>query len=215
MFMCAWLIEKSTEETHYKREECDDGYIFWVQPGGQKIGDQVFESFVGFSADLKYSRSSKISRENRAVDKSLWTAVTTTTIGFVAQFVGLRAMHSSVILAQLVSTLIMAIIRAGLRTQRMEKKLDLIASSSKSRDFMQGHELDFLALHLEDIDDMFVSKTQGERILEGMSDNYSPWLTRKTHIYRFPSGYTSDQSQSSACYTHWWYGCPCLGWSSH
>lgn len=161
----------STQEIHYEKTKPNTGNIYWVQPGGQKIGDQVFQSFVGFSNDLKYSRSSKILLKSRGLDKSLWTAVTTTTIGFVIQFVGLRAIHSSVILVQLTSTVIMAIIRAGLRSQRMDKKRDLLTSHNQSRYDIKGHELDFLALHLEDVEKVFVSATQRESALAGMRNS--------------------------------------------
>ncbi|KAF3931369.1 Ankyrin-2 [Dactylellina cionopaga] len=135
MFLCAFIIERSTDEIHYKQLEKDPKNkckIYWVQPGGQSIGDQVFGSFIGYSDNSHYIRSTKSDQEgNTAV---LWIAVTTSTVGFVVQFVGLRSMHASVILVQIGATILMAIIRAMLRTQRLDEtfghreKLDGVAN---------------------------------------------------------------------------------------
>ncbi|KAF3158707.1 hypothetical protein TWF788_004536 [Orbilia oligospora] len=86
-------------------------------------------------------------------------------------FVGLREIHSSVIIAQLAATLIMAIVRAGLRSQRMAKETDILKKDNqeKYRNILQGHELDFLATKLEGIETMFVSSEQ-ERVLLGTAD---------------------------------------------
>ncbi|XP_014560939.1 hypothetical protein COCVIDRAFT_87718, partial [Bipolaris victoriae FI3] len=115
MFLCAYIIENQTDEIYYKRNHRVTSQLYWIQPGGQKIGDQVFEAFVGKSDDAEYIRSSRTDRDRPWVDIILWTAVVMTTIGFVVQFIGLRGMHSSVTVAQLISTLIMAVVRAGLR----------------------------------------------------------------------------------------------------
>ncbi|KAH6980727.1 hypothetical protein BKA56DRAFT_616564 [Ilyonectria sp. MPI-CAGE-AT-0026] len=68
------------------------------------------------------------------------------TIGFVAQFVGLRKLHPLVSVAQLGAMLVMSAIRSLLRTQRLSRKFNLLNGVS---DVLQGHELDWLALHLE------------------------------------------------------------------
>ncbi|KAF3191893.1 hypothetical protein TWF225_001098 [Orbilia oligospora] len=156
MFLCGYIIERATNETYYEKSgnETDRSQIYWVQPGGQKIVDQVFGSFVGFSNDHTYIKSSrpKAAFYSR-FDGALWIAVITTIFGFVTQFVGLRGIHSSVI---------MAIIRAGLRSQRMTKETDLVKKDSQERyrHILPGHELDFLATKLEDIGTLFVSPKQ-------------------------------------------------------
>ncbi|KAI1524447.1 ankyrin repeat-containing protein, partial [Pyrenophora tritici-repentis] len=162
MFLCAYIIEKQTDEVYYKRKHHVGNRLYWVQPGGQKIGDQVFEAFVGESDCTEYIRSSRTNPETKSqwVGTILWTAVIITMIGFVIQFIGLRAMHSSVTIAQLISTMIMAIIRAGLRSQRMYNNQDILAipkGNSSLRKNVMGHELDFLALHLENISAIDVS----------------------------------------------------------
>ncbi|KAK6353491.1 hypothetical protein TWF696_005454 [Orbilia brochopaga] len=62
MFLCAFVIEKSTDEVHYKQLQVDKKKlcrIYWVQPGGQSIGDQVFGSSIGYSENPYYIRSIK------------------------------------------------------------------------------------------------------------------------------------------------------------
>lgn len=76
---------------------------------------------------------------------SIWAAVTTTSIGFICQFLGLRASHSSVAIMQLGVTIFMSAIRAGLRSQRLRKENNFMADAP---DFYEGHELDCLTLKL-------------------------------------------------------------------
>ncbi|KAF3213301.1 hypothetical protein TWF106_009589 [Orbilia oligospora] len=167
MFLCGYIIEKTTYEVYYEQpgNETDMAQMYWVQPGGQKIGDQVFGSFIGSSKDRKYVKSSRVASRSK-FDEVLWFTVIITIFGFVIQFVGLRGIHSSVIIAQLAATLIMAIVRAGLRSQRMAKETDILKrdNQEKYRNILQDHELDFLATKLEGIETMFVSPEQ-ERVL--------------------------------------------------
>lgn len=69
-----------------------------------------------------------------------------TAIGFVLQFLGLRACHSSVSVFQLGVTLVMSTVRSALRTERLKKEDNLLVDRPDS---YQGHELDWLALKLE------------------------------------------------------------------
>ncbi|KAK6509749.1 hypothetical protein TWF481_004479 [Arthrobotrys musiformis] len=169
MFLCAFIIERSTDEVHYQqRDPRPDNKckIYWVQPGGQNIGDQVFGSFIGYSEKLHYIRSTKADQGGGDVIV-LWIAVTTSVLGFILQFVGLRAMHASVILFQVGSTLLMAIIRAMLRTQRLDSIQNVLGSYdnrnggkhpfSQNPRLLHGHELDLLSLHLFKADTMTIS----------------------------------------------------------
>jgi hypothetical protein len=156
-----------------------------VQPGNQKVGDQVFGSFIGQSHEDQYIVSRKAGKSDgnkrlfnfpgirglpkisircgfptiqlrvgeRDVDIPwiLWLALISTSLGFVIQFIGLRAMHPSVILAQLLSTLVMAIWRAGLRAKRNPKNL-LNRDSNLPLNLIPGHELDWLAMHFNGIE---------------------------------------------------------------
>ncbi|KAK6346840.1 hypothetical protein TWF696_006947 [Orbilia brochopaga] len=169
VFLCAFIIERSTNEIHY--EQWDSATVkstmFWIQPGGQSIGDQVFGSFIGYSDDSRYIRSTK-ARPKAGALPILWTAVISTLVGFIAQFVGLRAMHASIILAMVVATMVMAVIRSMLRTQRMDKTRNLLsnltASGSAPEDehlfsrdpkLLHGHELDFFSMHLFNVESLF------------------------------------------------------------
>ncbi|KAK6335252.1 hypothetical protein TWF718_010686 [Orbilia javanica] len=171
MFLCAFIIEQSTHEAHFKK--MGKSKMYWVQPGGQKIGDQVFGSYIGYSNDSKYiiSRPGDRNRFNRI----LWITVASTMLGFVVQFVGLRAMHYSVIMAQLGATLVMAIIRASLRAQREAEARYSMGMDSRDvdycRDIVQGHELDFLAMKLEDVGGLVLSRQQTGRLSETESEN--------------------------------------------
>ncbi|KAF3132412.1 hypothetical protein TWF594_009541 [Orbilia oligospora] len=88
-------------------------------------------------------------------NKLLWVAVSTTVFGFIVQFVGLRAIHASVIMAQLGATILMAIVRAGLRAQRAGGDKNLVRWPSS---YIKGHELDFAAMEYEDIVSLCVSQ---------------------------------------------------------
>ncbi len=127
--------------------------MFWLQPGGQRVGDQLFNAFsysekkqefmTSWKADLGNESNTNIHFTKSA--QVFWVALISSTCGFVCQFVGLRGLHGSIALYQLAITLCMAIIRAFLRSRRLsagENKL-------KARTDVEGHELDWQALDLE------------------------------------------------------------------
>ncbi|KAK6515517.1 hypothetical protein TWF506_007850 [Arthrobotrys conoides] len=133
MFFCAYIIEQCTEEVVYKRSKKQPSKVYWVQPGNQKIGDQVFDSFIRESDEYENlpryiisTRSHK--KSNRPI--LLGIALISSLVGFVLQFVGLRALHSSVIFAQLGATLLMSIIRAMLRMKRSDDASNTVFSKA-------------------------------------------------------------------------------------
>ncbi|KAK8168572.1 hypothetical protein BKA80DRAFT_253023 [Phyllosticta citrichinensis] len=79
-------------------------------------------------------------RKNKSVSVLVWSAISLSICGFVLQVLGLRALHSSVSVAQLGVMVVMSAVRAGLRTRRMD-----IEDSPMSQDpeFYEGHELDW------------------------------------------------------------------------
>ncbi|KAJ9359990.1 hypothetical protein DTO027B9_1542 [Paecilomyces variotii] len=162
MFLCAFMIERSSTEYYYHpQKKCK---IYWLQQGGQQVGDQVFGAFLGMrergdgcsTKELPYIKS--LRNDNyRNKDTWLLTAVFLTTAGFVCQFVGLRGLHSSITLAQLGSTLLMAIIRTSLRTQRTDLDDNLLSSEERRLNSIRNQELDCFSFHLENIKSFLVS----------------------------------------------------------
>lgn len=165
MFFCAFLIERASTEVYYQKEAgvYDQSRIYWIQPGDQYVGDQVFYSFIGETGEMtnaQYIRSYR--KTAKPMTYELWTLVVATTAGFVAQFIGYRGLHSSVLLAQLGSTLLMAGVRALLRAGRMNAEDNLLESmyielgGDRMRDILPGCELDWFALRLTDLEGLVV-----------------------------------------------------------
>ncbi|KAK5994618.1 hypothetical protein PT974_05099 [Cladobotryum mycophilum] len=152
MALCAHLVESKSKKRVYKRtspkDQTPQARMYWIQPGNQTIGDQMFDPFAYSDAKSplqKYITSWKATGGDHTNMGWTWTAVATTVIGFICQFLGLRACHSSVAIAQFGITLIMSGIRSGLRTQRLSRDDNFMVHDP---DFFQGNELDFLALKL-------------------------------------------------------------------
>ncbi|KAJ9263074.1 hypothetical protein DTO195F2_3052 [Paecilomyces variotii] len=162
MFLCAFMIERSSTEYYYHpQKKCK---IYWLQQGGQQVGDQVFGAFLGMrergdgcsTKELPYIKS--LRNDNyRNKDTWLLTAILLTMAGFVCQFVGLRGLHSSITLVQLGSTLLMAIIRTSLRTQRTDLDDNLLSSEERRLNSIRNQELDCFSFHLENIKSFLVS----------------------------------------------------------
>ncbi|KAH8724025.1 hypothetical protein GQ44DRAFT_619201, partial [Phaeosphaeriaceae sp. PMI808] len=149
MFFCAVLIERSTEERVFKRKEPFISAFYWLQPGNQVVGDQTFDAFAYSDSGrpiTEYITSWKATpSEGWFTAFTVWAAVGTTMCGFVLQFVGLRAMHSAVSIFQLAAILSMSIIRASLRTRRLDKHNNCLGHVP---DLIVGHELDWLTLRM-------------------------------------------------------------------
>ncbi|KAL6810058.1 ankyrin repeat-containing domain protein [Trichoderma sp. SZMC 28015] len=156
IYLCAFLVGESTKEQIFRRNP-DSGdkkaareSLYWVQPGGQVLGDQVFDAFCCSDRGeplneyiTSWKNQSKISQI------VVWAAVGISVIGFVMQFVGLRAIHSAVSVAQLGATMLMSAARAALRMQRLKPEDNFLAQCP---DEVVGHELDWLALRIGEQD---------------------------------------------------------------
>lgn len=118
MFLCAQVIESSTNEYTYKPLDSPSiGPVttIWVQKGGQTVGDQLFESFArrGRPATILVSH-----RSERSPNLLTIISVGTSLIGFITQFVGLRAMHATITVTQLGVVLLMTSLRSFAHMQR-------------------------------------------------------------------------------------------------
>lgn len=155
-YCCAALIGDSTaERTFYNNDKNRNPglSIYWIQPGGQIIGDQTFDAFAYSEADSKdplreyiISQKNPITDDHRSKPEvATWAAVVVTISGFVLQFTGLRGIHAVVPVAQLGVTLVMSMARAALRMRRFKPERNGL---SNRPDQIIGHELDWLALHI-------------------------------------------------------------------
>ncbi|KAF5519285.1 Ankyrin repeat and SAM domain-containing protein 3 [Colletotrichum aenigma] len=157
VFFCAVLVGESIEEEIYQRRQAlsERSSLYWLQPA-QVHGDQTFEPFcyadVGGVGSLNRHITSR-KKQSAPSELSVWLVVGSSVSGFVLQFVGLRGTHSSISLAQLGAALIMSMLRAGLRTQRLDSQGNRlweqeISAMMISSDTLKGHEMDWLALHI-------------------------------------------------------------------
>ncbi|KAH6881073.1 hypothetical protein B0T10DRAFT_540164 [Thelonectria olida] len=155
IFLCAFLVGQSTKEQVFRRNRGDrdkqptrenrsmHSSIYWVQPGGQVLGDQVFDPFCYSDHDeplQQYITSRK--NQSKTSELVVWAAVGTTVTGFVMQFVGLRGIHSAVSVAQLGAIMVMSAARAALRMHRLKPEDNFLFMCP---DEVVGHELDWLA----------------------------------------------------------------------
>ncbi|KAH8694013.1 putative ankyrin repeat-containing protein [Talaromyces proteolyticus] len=151
MFFCALVVERFSAK-HYFPMPSGSSRVYWVQPGNQMVGDQVFPAFVGRTdKGAIYTRSVRHRSPDKLwyLSKEVWLIhiVALTMIGFVMQFIGQRGLHSSVTLAQLGSTMVMTAVRTSLRAQRMHEDDNMLGRDQKMVS-NGGHELDWLAFSL-------------------------------------------------------------------
>lgn len=139
VFLCGTVIESSTRETRYRKNENYELRIVWIQQK-QTVGDQQFESFATFPDAPR-----DVIAMSRRCDKSEARPLELLTIfgiciglaGFIIQFIGLRGMNSAATLAQLGVVGIMTAIRAWVRRG--------LAIPPRQEKLTSGFELDILA----------------------------------------------------------------------
>ncbi|KAK0630394.1 hypothetical protein B0T17DRAFT_636418 [Bombardia bombarda] len=150
MILCAMLVERRSTEREFREVGAEPStFVFWLQPGGQLIGDQFFDSFAYCEKKTTFTTSWRADIHQGSISArpiTLYTAIFASVGGFICQFVGFRGLHGSVALYQLALTLLMAIIRAALRTGRLTREHNALESLSKR---VYGHELDWQALNLD------------------------------------------------------------------
>ncbi|KAI2786352.1 hypothetical protein POX_g08736 [Penicillium oxalicum] len=156
MLFCAIIIERSSDEIYFKPNK--PSKLFWLQPGKQNVGDQVFNAFLAvkegsegtLTKKMEYIKSVRVRKyDGRSME--IYVSVLSTLLGFIFQFIGLRGLHASVILAQLGSTFIMSILRTCLRTERMPHDENRIRDE-RGIISNKHQELDCLTFHLHGIE---------------------------------------------------------------
>ncbi|KAJ5725848.1 uncharacterized protein N7483_007205 [Penicillium malachiteum] len=170
MFYCAVIIERSSKEHYFKPAK--PSKLYWLQPGDQDVGDQVFNLFLAvkegsdgsMTKKLRYIKSRRVMKyDKRYVE--VYTTLLMTLLGFIFQFIGERGLHSSVILAQLGSTFAMSVLRTILRTERMSQEENMLRDERELVARKQ-QELDSFAFYLEQV--------QSFNLITSLPDNVPP-----------------------------------------
>lgn len=137
MFVCSAAVETRTIERHWVPTEPENTEVIWILQGGQTVGDQRFESFARCKAGSGVITSNKSMRREGSTLAPLGAAFSL--VGFVIQFVAVRATHATVIGAQLGAVLIMTAVRSRAHIQRGRR------GGIENPGEVEGHELDLLA----------------------------------------------------------------------
>ncbi|KAG0643607.1 hypothetical protein HOY80DRAFT_343704 [Tuber brumale] len=152
MMACSYVVQYSSEEGIWVAEK--SFWIMWLQKG-DRVNDQLFGSYALFGGE---ERKKLITSRRRVYKYFLWTpsraeydvypplslrALSTagafvSIAGFVIQFVGIRALHWSASIAQLVVTLAMTTVRTWIRRN--------ISTRPQSKMLPIDYEIDWLAV---------------------------------------------------------------------
>ena len=144
MALCAQVIDRVSTERRFVHSGSEKPRMFWLQPAGQRIGDQEFDGFAYSEAKSEYITSWKATRATAVTSRRVWLAIILSTLGWVIQFIGLRGVHGSVALYQLAVTLVMSVVRSTLRSHHTPPNNQLSSESGHTA----GHELEWQAREL-------------------------------------------------------------------
>ncbi|KAI1632668.1 hypothetical protein F4809DRAFT_653140 [Biscogniauxia mediterranea] len=153
MFLCAFVIERSTTETFYAPTSGNQAWIVWLQKN-HVVNDQVFQPYAIYPASGRTfittsRRSPELDKQKHDKFKYLGLEALTfvgtaiSLIGFIVQFIGLRGLNWSASVVQLGAVILMTCARTWVRRGLAEPPI----SSRLTSDF----ELDWLALSLKDL----------------------------------------------------------------
>ncbi|KAF5500053.1 hypothetical protein CGCS363_v006165 [Colletotrichum siamense] len=156
MGACITIIGQATTEVRCRRTPSVTGSprtsIIWLQPR-QVIADQSLDPYVFIEDDGKrlssWTSSTKswdlVTGSEFKFKLATCVAVAAVLVGYILQFIGLRGMRAWVSIAQLITTVVMSILRGVLRMQRLKKDDNELF---KKAEIVPGHELDWLAIEL-------------------------------------------------------------------
>lgn len=187
LFLCAEVIETSTTEFTWEPASPTTTTSIWLQQGGQKVGDQQFQSF-SWSSATSITTSHKREGHNAPARSALVIlGVTITLLSFITQFFGLRATLSSVIVLQLGAILVMTAVRSWAHL-KLESKNNIDRPLKAD-----GSELDWLAKDLTNCDSWEIRSFVGEcahdqspaDVVEHQDEKAPPQTTRWPTGLRF------------------------------
>ncbi|CAZ86102.1 unnamed protein product [Tuber melanosporum] len=186
MMACSRVVQASSEEDIWVSKR--SFRILWLQKG-DRVNDQLFKSYALFgdkereelvtSRRRPHSSPRTSSRTKHVIDVIL--SLSTLTIagafigiaGFVVQFVGIRALHWSASIAQLVVTLTMTTVRTWIR-RKMSKR-------PKAMKLPVDDEIDWVAVRIGASQDaLWKPKPNGP---EGARDSDPTWEVITLHGY--------------------------------
>ncbi|KAH7161737.1 hypothetical protein EDB81DRAFT_642681, partial [Dactylonectria macrodidyma] len=118
ILLCAHVVETSSHEIRYRPGLGKKARLIWLQKS-KTVSDQSFDSYALFPMDETslVVTSQRADKESGGTRLALETVVGTVLglSGFILQYVGLRGMHWSVLVAQLGAIIVMAGLRAWVR----------------------------------------------------------------------------------------------------
>ncbi|KAF8253393.1 hypothetical protein K440DRAFT_516671, partial [Wilcoxina mikolae CBS 423.85] len=149
LLICSHVIEGTTTEVKLYPAK-PHVRVIRIQRGGQKVNDQIFKAYAFPERDFETNTEEGVNymSQNITMSRKLsegsakFRIMATfgsfaTVLGFIIQFVGLRAMHWSATVAQLGATLIMTVIRSWVRRG--------LSVDPRPKRIPDGRELDWLA----------------------------------------------------------------------
>ncbi|KAM7219428.1 hypothetical protein V8F06_005162 [Rhypophila decipiens] len=185
MIGCAAIVGMTTYEEDDKGKRPKDSKLMWLQPGNQKVGDQLFGSYAIFESTRapvkRYVMSTTDVNKRYSMQIHTMIATTATLVGFVAQFIGLRGLNAWVSIAQLIAIVIMSVIRGVLRMQRRSDEDNQLRMYEQR---VHGHGLDWLAATLScaECDQILKSRRPLRNgIHERNKDDHS--TSHETHVH--------------------------------
>ena len=150
LILCSRVVEASTNErVHpFPEEGALSRRIVWLQKA-QTAADNVFRSAAIFGSEeqgkkgVRSIRTSSRNPNDPLIPVMVWAGVPLALIGYVAQLVGFRELHSSVALVQFAATVTMIILRAWVRRGLLQ---------DPQKEFLDGipdgREQDWLSTHI-------------------------------------------------------------------
>lgn len=160
MFICAAVVERSTEEANYAKVPGARRYnirIVWLQRG-RIVNDQTFDSFAviattpsdvvltsrrsrtsaGRPTDLRRSMQKGFLFKIASSPAEAFTVagVLISLVGFILQFSGLRGSNWTISIAQLVATMVMTLVRAIGRRSLVKRPSSVPLTAGYEQDWL-------------------------------------------------------------------------------